>query len=230
MSLILSMLEWKHWLLILLILFFVLWLFYGGKSHPFVGLDPLNKKLCQDETSSDDTTSVDLKKVIKDIRDETSFDSIDHTPKLPDNLAVKSVHKTSKKEELCRHILEEIYNKPFISVRPKWLKYPETGHNLELDCYNDELKIALEYNGEQHYIYPHYFHANKEQFISQVKRDIWKIDTCDTQGVYLITVPYNVPVEKLKSYIEYYLPENAAKRIQDQDKDLIDFSERVVDA
>ena len=57
----------------------------------------------------------------------------------------------SKKQKLCNDILEEYYNKHFFSVRPNWLKNYETGYNLELDCYNDELKVALEYNGEQHY-------------------------------------------------------------------------------
>ncbi len=125
--------------------------------------------------------------------------------------------KISKGESLCKAVLEDIYNLPFYCVRPDFLKNPETNRNLELDLYNDELKIAVEYSGIAHYSYPNPFHRTKEQFINQVRRDKFKVDTCDLNGVYLITVPYNVPLiyDKIKDYITYYLPENYSKRTTD---------------
>ena len=123
--------------------------------------------------------------------------------------------KISKGEMLCKKAIEEIYGVPFYCVRPNFLKNPETGRNLELDMYNDDLKIALEYSGQHHYVYPNPFHKTKEEFMNQVRRDQYKVEMCDQNGIYLITVPYNVPLEyeKIKAYIEYYLPENHDKRL-----------------
>lgn len=113
----------------------------------------------------------------------------------------------SRPEALCCSIVEEIYKKAFNKVRPDFLKNPETGSNLELDCYNDELKIAIEYSGSQHYKFPNYFHKTNEDFIKQVRRDQFKAQVCDLNGIYLITVPYWVPEHKLKEFIIEHLPE-----------------------
>lgn len=118
----------------------------------------------------------------------------------------------SRREALCCKILKDIYGKEFVTVRPDFLKNPETGYNLEIDCYNDELKIGLEFSGIQHYRYPNYTGQSKEEFISQVRRDMFKVEACDRAGVYLITVPYDVPECDLKDFITYYLPENVAAR------------------
>lgn len=52
-----------------------------------------------------------------------------------------------KMERICKITLEILTGYRFESVRPDWLRNPLTGRNLELDCYNDTLKLALEYNG-----------------------------------------------------------------------------------
>ena len=120
----------------------------------------------------------------------------------------------SKGEKLCKQALEEIYGKPFYCVRPDFLKNPETGRNLELDLFNAELGVACEFNGKSHYSYPNSYHKTYEDFINAVRRDQFKVDVCDTNNVYLISVPYNVPLtlEAIKKYITYYLPENAHLR------------------
>jgi len=120
----------------------------------------------------------------------------------------------SKGERICCETMENIYGLPFKSIRPKWLQNPETGYNVELDCFNDELKLAVEYNGEQHYKWPNYTNQTYEQFINQTRRDTLKRQLCDKKGVYLIVVPYNVPHEKIPQYIISYLPESLQKRLQ----------------
>lgn len=120
-----------------------------------------------------------------------------------------------KYQNICCKVLEEIYKKPFTSSRPGWLKNPETGGILEIDCYNEDLKIGVEYNGVQHYRYPNIFHKTYDEFIKQVRRDQYKHKRCDEQGVYLITVPYNVPQDKIRDYILHYLPENVSRRLDD---------------
>lgn len=122
----------------------------------------------------------------------------------------------SRREKLCCQILEDIYGKPFVTVRPDFLKNPETGHNLEIDCYNDEIKLGIEFNGQQHYHYPNYTGQTYQEFIQQIRRDQFKVEMCDRLGVYLITVPYTVPENMLKPYIEYYLPHNVQKRLEQE--------------
>lgn len=114
-------------------------------------------------------------------------------------------------ERKCKEAVEEIFGKPFYCVRPNFLKNPETGSNLELDLYNADLSLAVEASGKQHYVFPNGFHKSYDEFIKQVRRDQFKVDMCDRHGIYLITVPYNVPYDKIKDYITYYLPEEYKK-------------------
>lgn len=120
----------------------------------------------------------------------------------------------SRGEGICRHVFEEVYDLKFPSTRPDFLKNPESGCNLELDGYCEELQIGFEYNGIQHYIYPNWAHRDKLSFDKQVRRDQYKIEACDQSGVYLISIPYTIPHNLIRDYIIYYLPENVQKRIE----------------
>jgi hypothetical protein len=105
------------------------------------------------------------------------------------------------KEEECRKILESIFGVPFPRVRPSWLVNPKTGHNLELDCYNQSLKLALEYNGIQHYKHPNFTGQSKEEFERQQERDEIKRQECQKKNIKLIEVPYNIPTAELETFI-----------------------------
>lgn len=113
----------------------------------------------------------------------------------------KKKKRINKTEEMCRDIIQEIYHAPFPSIRPDFLKSPKTKRNLELDCYNSNLKIALEYNGAQHYKYSPHFHKSKKDFYSQVHRDDWKRKKCKELGIILIEIPYWVSPPDLKQFI-----------------------------
>ena len=100
---------------------------------------------------------------------------------------------TFKNEEECRNIMEDHFSVKFTKTKPKWL------NSLELDGYNDELKIAFEYNGQQHYdYYPNYFHKKNgiKDFISQICRDKLKRYLCEENGVRLISIPYHIQNRK----------------------------------
>lgn len=99
---------------------------------------------------------------------------------------------TSKGEAQCREFLENYFRKSFPKARPDFMVNPVTGskYNLELDCYNSELNLAVEYNGEQHYKYIPFFHKNKEAFYNQKYRDELKRLRCKELGIKLIEVPY----------------------------------------
>lgn len=115
----------------------------------------------------------------------------------------KGAPKDSKGEVECRRVLEQIFQKNFPKHRPDILNNPVTGgnHNLELDCYCPELRLAVEYNGVQHYKFVPYFHKNKEAFMNQKYRDELKRRMCRDNGINLIEVPYTVKVEDIKQYI-----------------------------
>ena len=98
---------------------------------------------------------------------------------------------SSHGERRCRKWLESYFGRPFIKIRPEWLKNPVYGRNLELDCYNEELGLAVEYNGKQHYSYVSKFHKKGKKDLQYSKwKDALKHKLCNEHGVYLIIVPY----------------------------------------
>lgn len=113
----------------------------------------------------------------------------------------------SKGERICCETLEKVYKVPFKSEWPEWLVNPETGKRMQLDCYNDQIKIALEYNGIQHYHWPNFTKQSYKDFINQIRRDELKTRLCKLYGVHLIVVPYTVPYEKIPDYILSKLPD-----------------------
>jgi len=106
----------------------------------------------------------------------------------------------SKGESITRHYLFNKFNRPFDKVRN--LYNPVTKHMLELDCYNDELKLAVEYQGKQHYVYTPYFHKNVEAFRNQQYRDELKRIYCRDVGILLIEVPYTVKHDDIPYYLD----------------------------
>lgn len=109
-------------------------------------------------------------------------------------------------EEQCRQIFEELFpGYKFSKCRPSWLINPRTKRPLELDGYNEELQLAFEYNGPQHYHFPNQYHRTEGEWIEQKYRDLVKHQACNQQGVYLITIPYHVPRHHLRSFITRYV-------------------------
>lgn len=119
----------------------------------------------------------------------------------------KSSSGGSKGESICRQFLENYFDKPFPNCRPDFLRNPVTGgkHNLELDCFNKELKLAVEYHGAQHYKFIPFFHKSKEAFYNQKYRDELTKRGCKDHGVVLIEVPYTVAHDKIPSYLRSQL-------------------------
>jgi hypothetical protein len=91
-----------------------------------------------------------------------------------------------KTQIACVEFIEKLTNKKFlINTYPKFLE------GLEYDGYNEELKLAIEYNGEQHYKYHPFFHRNgEEDLIKQQERDSRKVELSKKNNIYLIIVPY----------------------------------------
>lgn len=115
----------------------------------------------------------------------------------------------SKGEVECRRVMQKLFDKPFYKTRPRFLNNPVTfgTNNLELDCYNEELKIAVEYDGAQHYKYIPYFHKTYEAFLNQRYRDYMKEQMCKENNIRLIRVPYTVKIDKIERYLTEKLEE-----------------------
>lgn len=88
-------------------------------------------------------------------------------------------------EDRIRELFEEVTGWPFEKARPLWLK-GRGRHPLELDGYNEEHRVAFEYQGEQHY-QPLY----GQKALSKLKKnDDRKRMLCRRYGVHLIRVPF----------------------------------------
>jgi len=120
---------------------------------------------------------------------------------IKDNEIIKLINKhklgISIGEQICKDVLSTLQfnNKiagyyKFNKIRPNWLKCPYSKYPLELDLYNEELKIAVEYNGKQHYKYINFFHQNEDGFLKQLQRDEEKVKICSELNIKLIVVPY----------------------------------------
>jgi hypothetical protein len=139
----------------------------------------------------------------RDMRGMMNYDNTEYQP--------YPFIKESKGEIECRRALESILKKPFSKARPDFLRNEVTGgvYNMELDCYNPELKIAVEYNGQQHYRFIPYFHRNKDRFINQRYRDVLKRKLCEENGITLIEVPYTIAVNDIENFLRKKLREIA---------------------
>lgn len=172
-----------------LIIIIILWIFYAGNENK------------SSSTNLNDAINVMLSPTEKSPKIK-NYPMINSPSNYSRTESQTSEKRSSKGENMCRKVMEELTGKPFKNVRPKWLMNPVTHQPLELDCYNEELRIAIEYNGKQHYEYNKYMHQNsKDKFYNQQYRDIIKQDLCKKNNVVLITVPYNVPEHKIKSFL-----------------------------
>ena len=104
------------------------------------------------------------------------------------------------RERACRLFFERFFGKKFPKCRPEWL-VNSTGNRMELDGYCQELKLAFEYQGEQHSKNsPAIFHKvtslKKRKMFDEEKRVL-----CKKQGVILIEVSHRVDFHKMGEYI-----------------------------
>ncbi len=98
-------------------------------------------------------------------------------------------HCPNKSETVCREIFEKLFEQKFPKNRPEFLRRGN-GHKLELDGYNEELEIAFEYQGKQHYEYLPLFHKTEKDFKIQQKRDRHKYRLCQENNIALLLIPY----------------------------------------
>ena len=196
--------QWWFWLVLIIMFIIIIYIYTRITGNGI-----------RENTPTDATSVSDISQVESNTLQ--NYDEIDLTPVLPRHIPEDqsySQKKQSKGEAECLRVLTNIYKVPFdVQVRPDWLRNPRTNRRLELDISElKHLKIAVEYNGRQHYIYTKKWHKTLEDFKQQVYRDTVKYELCQKHGVYLITVPYNVPISQIHAFIVYHLPESVKAR------------------
>jgi hypothetical protein len=116
----------------------------------------------------------------------------------------------SRTEKLVRAYFEKKFHKPFPNTRPSWL-LNHTGNKLELDGYSEQLNIAFEYNGEQHYRFSQRWHITIDVFDDQLYRDFIKYTLCDIFEIKVCVIPYTLDCyneEELYNFIDDWIREN----------------------
>jgi len=108
-------------------------------------------------------------------------------------------------ERTCRKVMEHVYDRAFPKAHPTWLR-SRAGTQLELDGYCEDLGVAFEYNGAQHYEFVPFWHKTLNRLHEQQKRDADTIRACDSNGVTLLVIPYTVPYAQLGSWIIEHAP------------------------
>jgi len=186
----------------LLVVFFILWFLFGGREHKFIGLEPL----CPDSNLKEiDEEIPDIKVELEKVKDELEFEQ--KMKNVQTRFDEKQGYKQkSRGESICKQCLEFWFKKPFFSIRPPWLKSPYSKNNLELDCYNADFKLAAEYNGKQHYVFPNKWMQTREEFDLQVAKDKFKFDKCNKLGIHLIIVPHHVKERDIPDFLRRRLP------------------------
>ena len=93
----------------------------------------------------------------------------------------------SRREQTVRAILRGLCpGERWESVRPAWLVNPFTNRRMEIDCYSQTLRIAVEVQGEHHY---NSKYIGIEEYQKQRKRDHLKSQIIKGRGIQLICVP-----------------------------------------
>lgn len=113
--------------------------------------------------------------------------------------APKSFRSSSIQEEACRVIFQGLFNCSFNKFNKIINK-----RRLELDGFNEELSLAFEFHGIQHYKYLKRYDKKKDGrcLIEQQQRDRKKLRYCKNKNITLIVIPYWIKFFDLQSFIE----------------------------
>ncbi len=100
-------------------------------------------------------------------------------------------------EELVRATLEEAFpGELFERTRQEpWME------GLELDGYNEKLRLAFEYQGKQHAEPVEHFQRDEGAFEAQQARDALKVERCDESSNALLVVPHTVGFAGIRKYV-----------------------------
>ncbi len=103
------------------------------------------------------------------------------------------------KEDIIRVYFKALFNAEFPKKRPDWL-LNSAGQRMELDGFNEELSIAFEYNGVQHYEKNHFIDTD-EKLLKRIEDDKQKQLLCEKKSIALFIIDYQINPEEYKNII-----------------------------
>ncbi len=119
------------------------------------------------------------------------------------NWKVEKFYTTGKNQKLIYKLMKSIFPKEkiFYNYKHNEIRY-KSGIKAELDIYIPNKKIAIEYQGEQHF-HPVSIWGGKPTFDKLQERDKIKKAECERIGINLITIDYKfgINIESLKALI-----------------------------
>lgn len=131
------------------------------------------------------------------ISTKTLTDRFDTLENFSNILNIKYVRNKYIGEELAIKYVSNILNEePVLQYRTESVK---NVRKMPIDAYFPKNNIALEYNGEQHYMYVKKFHKGRNSLESQIKRDKIKHDAINNAGMKLLIISYNDSEDDIKS-------------------------------
>ncbi len=117
-----------------------------------------------------------------------------------------------KSEQECRAKIEQLFGQKFPKRKPSWL-VNEQGNRLELDGFSEEISVAFEHNGIQHY-HPIDRFGGRDRFVKRVENDQQKIRQCAKHGVSLIVIPALVDILPIKDLHLFIISEARRLKIE----------------
>lgn len=132
------------------------------------------------------------------------FNDWDHM-KPPRNGWCSICTKGNKSEEIARVTFRQIFGGNFRKARPDWLRNSR-GYRMELDGYEENLHLAFEYQGRQHFEHVGMF-SSAEKLEQRVIDDQLKSQLCSENGVTLIQLTWNMNYEEFPNAIRNQLLE-----------------------
>ncbi len=114
-------------------------------------------------------------------------------------------------ERLVRVALEHLVGQPFPKCRPAWLK-SLGGRPMELDGYCENLGLAFEHQGLQHYSV-NFFTKTKSQLRLRIAADRHKLRLCEERGIKLLVVPQVGSKDLPEAMLEPFLREELKKAL-----------------
>jgi hypothetical protein len=95
----------------------------------------------------------------------------------------------SKLHVKARKILYDLF--PTMQILEEVSINPRSGKTQYLDFYINQIKLAVEVHGQQHYKFNSLFHASAQDFLKQKNNDSDKRNWCKINNISYIELPYN---------------------------------------
>lgn len=117
-----------------------------------------------------------------------------------DIVSASDNRKRSNLHVEARKLLYELF--PTMQILEEVPIKPRTINTQYLDFYINQIKLAVEVHGQQHYKFNSMFHASAQDFLNQRRKDADKKDWCEINNITYIELPYNKKAEEWKEIIQ----------------------------